>query len=72
MSVWEGGQGEQPEDEREQKWVAPSEETEYEPEDDEAWRGDQHLDWPEYLCGPEYWFYRKWKKEGDDEPGPSR
>ena len=40
---------------------------EYEPAENNAWRGDKHMeDWPEYLAAPEYRF---WKKEegGDDD-----
>ena len=37
----------------------------WEPADDEAWRGDLHLgEWPENLAGPEYWLY---KQQEDDE-----
>jgi hypothetical protein len=36
----------------------------WEPAENEAWRGDIHLDdWPESLAGPEYWLY---KNQGED------
>jgi hypothetical protein len=36
----------------------------WEPADNEAWRGEIHLDdWPESLAGPEYWLY---KNQGED------
>jgi hypothetical protein len=41
-------------------------ESDWEPADSEAWRGDVHLgEWPENLAGPEYWLYKK--QQGDDE-----
>jgi hypothetical protein len=54
---WEG-EGDLP-------WDTPD--TEWEPADVEAWRGDIHLDdWPESLAGPEYWLYKN-QNDGDDD-----
>jgi hypothetical protein len=45
-------------------WETP--ESQWESAENEAWRGDLHLDdWPEDLAGPEYWLY---KKKRDDRP----
>ena len=45
-------------------WDTPN--SEWEPAENEVWRGDLHLDgWPEDLAGPEYWLY---KKKRDDRP----
>ncbi len=54
---WEG-EGDLP-------WDTPD--TEWEPADAEAWRGDIHMDdWPESLAGPEYWLYKN-QGDGDDD-----
>ena len=50
------------EEEGDLPWDTPD--AEWEPVENEAWRGDLHLDdWPENLAGPEYWLY----KNQDDE-----
>lgn len=52
----------------ERPWETPD----YEPDEDDEWRGDLHLgDWPEHLAGPEYWLYKQDEEEGtDDGPVP--
>ncbi len=52
------------EQEGDRPWETP--ESQWESAENEAWRGDLHLDdWPEDLAGPEYWLY---KKKRDDRP----
>lgn len=56
--IWDGGWPEQPEDETEQAWQDPL---------DGEVPGKPEGEWDEYLSGPEYWLWKKKRKEEEGE-----